>query len=47
MIKFSLIVYVYGFNLFMRVCLVANNRSNPVSDFLELFYVLKKVSLLI
>ena len=36
-IRFSLIVYVYGSDLFMRVCLETDNRSNPIGFFRVVF----------
>ena len=44
-IRFSFIVYVYGFELFMRIFLKADNRSNPIPGFFRVVFVLFKIAL--
>ena len=38
---------VYGFDLFMRVCLKADNRSNPIPDFFGVVFVFFKIVLVV
>ena len=44
-IRFSFFVYVYGFDLFMRVCLKTDNRSNPIPGFLRVVFEFFKIAL--
>ena len=46
-IRFSFIVYDYGSNLFMRVCLKADNRSNLIPGFFRVVFVFFKVTLVV
>ena len=46
-IRFSLIVYVYGSDLFMRVCLKTDNRSNPIPGFFRVVFVFFKIVLVV
>ena len=46
-IRFRFIVYVYGFDLFIRVCLKADNRSNPIPGFFGVVFVFFKIALVV
>ena len=46
-ITFSLIVYVYGSDLFVRVFLETDNRSNPIPGFFRVVFVFFKIVLVV
>ena len=46
-IKFSFIISVYGFDLFIRVCLKADIRSNLISGFFIVVFVFFKIALVV
>ena len=46
-IRFSLIVYVYRSDLFMRACLKTDNRSNPIPGFFRVVFVFFKIVLVV
>ena len=46
-IRFSLVVYVYGSDLFMRVCFKTDNGSNPIPVFFKVIFVFFKIVLVV
>ena len=44
----SLLLFItYGFDLFMRVCLKADNRSNSSPDFFRVVFVFFRIALVV
>ena len=46
-VRFSLVVYVYGSDLFMRVFLKTDNRSIPIPGFCRVVFVFFKIMLVV
>ena len=46
-IRFSFIVYEYGFDLFIRVSLMADNRSNLIPGLFRGVFVFFKIALVL